>query len=94
MKDSNSKSILEEILERAKNMPQPPLRYVLFLEEVEIPIALVKEPPIVFKKDEFVIVEENYGYPASASVVRDGMLFYLSDLQEQGVKFKVFIEEE
>ena len=90
---NKQESIIERLLERAKNMPQPPLRYVLFLEETILPVALLKDP-IVFEKNEFAIVHENYGYPSSASVVKNGVMFYLNDLKDDGVKFKVFIEEE
>lgn len=85
--------IFKELLERANNMPQPPLRYVHFLEDVSIDVALIEDSPIVFEKGEFVFVSESYGYPAGAMIVKDEIAFYLNEIDGRGTKFKVFVEE-
>ncbi|KTR27910.1 hypothetical protein RSA11_04410 [Exiguobacterium indicum] len=79
--------IIEEFLERAKNMPKAPARYVLFLEDTSL--RVIDEWYVFFRKGEFVPVCEQYGYPLGAIITRDSIAFYLTELKEKGAKVKI-----
>lgn len=83
--------IIKELLERAKEMPKAPERYVLFLEDASLKVTDMLY--VLFKEGEFVPICEQYGYPAGALIVKDHIAFYVNELEGNGAKFKVFVEE-
>lgn len=74
-------------------MLESPQRYVQFLKSIYMPIKY-SENLIEFKKGEFVAISEVYGYPSSATVVKNGAAVSLQDLQtNHGLNIKVFVEQ-